>query len=253
MYATPRSQRLYREWVTCALQHCGGTVQSLGCLAFWTAKELIMSRAAGLRAALLLVSVWTAPNFAHALTLSAEPGPDCFSANPDKCIGGIYTLDIASAGGNTYIATYTMDLTVGLELPATTIEQIDFKVATEYGTTFTVLSGPGGAGNWTSGAGPLTGSGCSGSNGGFICLDAANPVSVALSTYSWAIRFDADALIPESDWHIGARFASPTHERGWILSASQAPIPEPRSTAMFLLGGLVVAFIVRKQVLTARC
>jgi hypothetical protein len=201
---------------------------------------------------LLLVCVWAAPTFAHALTLSAEPGADCFSSNPESCIGGVYTLDIASQGGNTYLATYTMDLTVGLEVPATTIEQIDFKVATDYGSTFTVLAGPGGAANWSLGEGPLTGSGCSGKNGDFICADAANPVSVALSTYTWQIQFVAADLLPESDWHIGARFASPTHPKGWILSASQAPIPEPGSTAMFLIGGVIVAGVVRRQLLTTR-
>ena len=59
-------------------------------------------------------------------------------------------------------------------------------------------------------------------------------------------------MLAESDWHIGARYASPDHEKGWILSASTAPIPEPRSTVLFLVGGLLVAGIIRKQVLTAR-
>lgn len=211
-----------------------------------------MLRSVGLRAALMLVSIWVAPSFAHALTLSAEPGPDCFSLNPDKCIGGIYTLDVASLGGDVYVATYTMDLTVGLEIPAVTIEQVDFKVATDYGSSFTLLQAPGGTATWSVGEGPLSGAGCSGSNGDFVCLDASNPVAVAAATYTWQIQFSADELIPESDWHIGARFASPTHQRGWILSASAAPIPEPGSIAMFLIGGAIVAGVVRKQVLTTR-
>jgi hypothetical protein len=209
-------------------------------------------KAVGLRTALLLLSVCVAPNFAHALSLSAEPGADCFSTNPDKCIGGVYTLDIAAVDSNTFIATYTMDLTVGLEIPATTIEQIDFKVATDYGTNFTVLSGPGGAGNWTVGEGPLAASGCTGKNGDFVCLDAVNATLVGLSTYTWQIQFDTNALLAESDWHIGARFANDTHPKGWILSASQAPIPEPGSMALYLIGGAFVAGVIRKQVLTTR-
>ncbi len=211
-----------------------------------------MLNSAGLRVALLLVSIWAVPTFAHALTLSAEPGPDCFSTNPDKCIGGIYTLDIASMGGDVYVATYTMDLTVGLEIPATTIEQIDFKVATDYGSNFSILSAPGGTANWTLDEGPLSAGGCGGSNGDFLCVDATNPVAVAPMSYTWQIQFAADELLPESDWHIGARFASPTHQRGWILSASAQPIPEPGSIAMFLIGGVIVAGVARKQVLTTR-
>jgi hypothetical protein len=100
-------------------------------------------------------------------------------------------------------------------------------------------------------AGPLAAGGCKGKNDSFICLDAKNPVQLALTSYTWEIQFNATSLLPDSQWHLGVRYASADHPDGWILSASSAPIPEPRSTAMFLLGGIVVAAVIRRQVLTA--
>lgn len=218
----------------------------------FTAEATTVSRMIGFRTALLLSFVWAAPDFAHALTLSAEPGADCFSTDPANCIGGVYTLDVAAVDEDTWLATFTMDLGLGLEIPATTIEQIEFKVANDYGASVSVLSGPGGAGNWSVVAGPLAAGGCKGSNDSFVCIDAISPVAVSPSIYTWQVQFDAKSLLAESDWHIGARYASPDHEKGWILSASSSPIPEPRSTALYLLGGVIVAVVLRKQLLTAR-
>lgn len=209
----------------------------------------------GLRIALLFVSVCAVPSFAHALTLSAEPGPDCFSSNPDKCIGGEYTVVVASVDENTWLATYTMDLALGLEIDATLVNQIEIGVAgNTSNVVVTSFSGPSGAANWVPTKGPLAADGCKGSNGNanFICLNATNPVAIPAGTYVWQIQFDAAKLQPESDWHIGARYSSATHSKGWILSASQAPIPEPGSLALYLIGGALAAAVIRKQVLAAR-
>src|SRR5215471_13183409 len=104
---------------------------------------------------------------ASALSISAEPGPGCFSANPSDCIGGFYSLTVASIGGNTFQATYTMDLTPGLEIPATSIEQIDFKVANGYQDPLSVVLAPDSTANWAIKSGPLSGTGCNGTNGSF--------------------------------------------------------------------------------------
>jgi hypothetical protein len=188
---------------------------------------------------------------AHALTLSAEPGATCFSADPKNCIGGVYTLEIEQLADDTWLATYTMDLALGLEVPATTVEQIEIKVANSY-SNIVVKSGPGGGDNWSPIDGPLAAGGCNGSNDGFICLDAINSVALPATTYTWEIQFDAKSLLDESEWHIGARYALLRHEKGWILSASSAPIPEPRSTVLYLIGAALIAVVIRKQVLTAR-
>lgn len=186
------------------------------------------------------------PGLSRALTISAEPGADCFSADPTKCIGGVYSVGVTSVDSDTFVATFTMDLTPGLEVPAISIEQIEFKVARAYDAT-SITFAPDAISNWTLVDGPLGASGCKGKNDSFVCIDATNPLAVASTTYTWRVQFDATSLLPESDWHIGARFASPGHPNGWILSAS-APIPEPSSYLMLGLGAAIVGFAVRRRI-----
>jgi hypothetical protein len=192
-----------------------------------------------------LLALAALPAASAALTISAEPGASCFSSDPSKCIGGVYSLDVAAVDSNTYIATYTMDLTSGLEIPATTIEQIEFKVADAY-QSLSVISAPDVTTNWSPVDGPLGGSGCKGVNGSFVCLDAITPLGVSSTQYQWQVQFDAAGILPVSDWHIGARFASPDHPNGWILSAS-APIPEARTSILYAAGALLVAFALRRS------
>jgi hypothetical protein len=195
--------------------------------------------------AVALLGLSALPTASSALTISAEPGASCFSSDPTKCIGGVYSLDVTAVDSNTYIATYTMDLTSGLEIPATTIEQIEFKVAGAY-QNLSVISAPDVTTNWSPVDGPLGGSGCKGVNGSFVCLDAVNPLAVSNTQYQWQVQFDAAGILPVSDWHIGARFASPDHPNGWILSAS-APIPEARTSLLYAAGALLVGFALRRS------
>jgi hypothetical protein len=56
-------------------------------------------------------------------------------------------------------------------------------------------------------AGLLTGNGCGGTNDGFVCLNATTPLRLGSTTsFSWQVQFDAASLLPETDWHIGARY-----------------------------------------------
>jgi hypothetical protein len=194
----------------------------------------------------LVLSLCVLPGVSRALTLSAEPGADCFSSDASKCIGGVYSLDVAVVDANTYLATFTMDLGPGLEVPATTIEQIEFKVAGAYDST-SILLAPDAVSNWTLVDGPLGGAGCKGKNDSFVCLDANSPLGVSATTYTWQVQFDAAGLLAESDWHIGARFASPDHQNGWVLSASAAPIPEPSSYLLLGFGAAIVGLAIRRQ------
>lgn len=197
-----------------------------------------MKRTLVLVSALLALSAL--PGAASALTISAEPGASCFSADASKCLGGVYSLDVAALDSDTYVATFTADLTSGLEIPATTLEQIEFKVAGAY-VDPTVIAAPDATGNWIPVDGPLGASGCKGKNDSFVCLDAITALAISSTQYQWQIQFDAASLLPVSDWHIGARFASPDHTDGWILSAS-APIPEARTSFLFGAGALLVGF-----------
>ncbi len=162
---------------------------------------------------------------ARALTI------DCASAG---CIGGIYTLDVIETAPDLYIATYTVDTSVPFSVGATSLVDVNFKVANDY-SDITVLSGPAGSVL----AGPLTANGCSGNNGSFLCVDLSPNLAVG-SVQTWQIQFRSSALLDE--WHVGARYTSPTHRRGWIISESGSvnPIPEPSAALVFGSGLAVV-------------
>jgi hypothetical protein len=195
---------------------------------------------------------------AGALTLSADLDTgDCFSTNADDCVGGLYTLDVAQVGGSTYEATLTMNYAglYDLDVDRNLLMTVDFKVANTYLDPIVVDSAPGGAANWTPLDGPLNAGGCNGSNDGFICLDAVTDVNMGSTTsFEYVVRFNLDspdALLAESDWHIGARFGRINPNTGRLntslLSASSPPIPEPTSYVLFGAGVAVVGLALRKQ------
>lgn len=76
------------------------------------------------------------------------------------------------------------------------------------------------------------------------------------TTMRLTLNFAAPVTTVELD-NFGVRYQSLTSNVLGFTGASgtgrpSSPIPEPRSTAMFLLGGLLIAAIVRKQALAAR-
>ena len=189
-----------------------------------------------MRAGWLVALMLALPGAASAMTIS------------DPVKGGEYTLNLTPLDSNTYVATFTIDLsTVPLQIAATSMTQIDFKVADSY-SQVSVLQAPDSTDNWLPTAGPLNGTGCGGVNDGFVCLSATNPLAIGSTTlFTWQVQFDADSLLPESDWHIGARYTSPTHPKGWVVSLSPAPIPEPASGLLFGVGMLIVGVAARRR------
>jgi hypothetical protein len=157
---------------------------------------------------------------------------DCMDAG---CLGGVYTLDITSVGGDSYLATYTIDTSGTFNVAATTLNDAEFKVANDY-SNVSVLSGPSGVVR----DGPLSGRGCVGSNETFLCVDLDPELEIG-GVYSWEIQFDSTAILYESEWHIGARYTSPSHQTGWVISETgSSPVPEPTS-ALLLGAGLLAA------------
>jgi hypothetical protein len=163
---------------------------------------------------------------------------DCATAG---CIGGVYTLDVVSTGVDTYQATYTIDTSGAFSVGATFLEDLNFKVANDYSNVL-LLSGP------TGGlvAGPLTGQGCGGNNGSFVCVELAPELTVG-SAHTWEIQFQTTGLIAEDEWHVGARYTSETKRTGWVISETgSAPVPEPTAALLFGAGLLVASRATRR-------
>jgi hypothetical protein len=186
----------------------------------------------------VLAALLALPGMAPALTI----------ADPEK--GGVYSLSLSAVDADTWVATFTIDLAaLPLEIPAMSLNQIEFKVANTYAPPISVTSAPDAAGNWLPMAGPLSGAGCGGKNDGFVCLNATTPLPLGTTElFEWQVRFDAPSLLPESDWHIGARYTSPGHTRGWVVSLSSAPVPEPASGLLFAAGMLIVGASARRRI-----
>jgi hypothetical protein len=167
---------------------------------------------------------------------------DCSSVG-GSCIGGVYSLDVTETSPNLYLATYTIDTSVPFSVGATSLVDFNLKIANSY-LTPTVTSGPGGV----LGAGPLTGSGCSGTNGGFLCVDLSPTLAVG-GVYTWKIQFGATSLLDSSEWHIGARYVAPNKTRGWVISETGAApaVPEPSAALIFGLGMLVAGGFVERR------
>lgn len=163
---------------------------------------------------------------------------DCATAG---CLGGSYTLDVVSNGGNSYTATYKIDTTGSYSVSATALNDAEFKVANNY-TNIMLVSGPAG----TTGAGPLGGRGPIGSNASFIDISLSPTLSLG-NTYEWQVSFDSTSLLDDSEWHVGARYTSATHRNGWVISETSSPVPEPTSALLFGAGLVTVGTLTRRR------
>jgi hypothetical protein len=158
---------------------------------------------------------------------------DCASLGSD-CVGGVYDLTIDETAPDVYLATYKIDTSGAFKVAATHLVDIEFKAAKDYIDPISITMGPSGIVE----AGPLSGGGCNGSNGGFICVNLDPDVAVG-DVYTWKIQFGATGLLDESEWHIGARYTSPDHQKGWVISETAAPVPEPSAAMVFGVGMLL--------------
>lgn len=193
-----------------------------------------------LRAHSSLLAVVAFLSSTFAAGASSAMSVDCSTAG---CIGGIYTLNVEQTAPDLYLATYTIDTSVPFTVGATTLVDFDFKVANDYVNAL-IVSGP----TANLGDGPLTGSGCGGNNGSFVCADIAPDLSVG-GVHTWKVQFSATGLIDESEWHVGARYTAPGKTRGWVISetAGGPAVPEPTAALVFGFGMLVAGSLVKRR------
>jgi hypothetical protein len=186
------------------------------------------------------------PTAVGAITINADLDTgDCFSADLDDCVGGLYTLDVASTGTDEYQATITalysdlFDFDPGADA---FVSHIEIKVAGEYIDPLSASSG-------TVGDGPLSGGGCNGVNDGFLCV-MLDPAEALEDSMSWTIDFGAESLLADTEWHLGMRFEWENPGNGKtnsaLLSAS-SPIPEPSAALVFAVGFGVISTAVRRR------
>ncbi len=143
----------------------------------------------------------------------ASPGAvSAYSVTED---GAYYTVTAANVGGFVYDFTYLADFTSFTNANRTYISGINFKV--DGGPALvsaSLLSGPGGAGLWTTTINDnLSGSniGCEGGNGnsGFVCSGITLEANYALAptlpndpaagpVYSWLVRVTFNSLLTEA-------------------------------------------------------
>jgi PEP-CTERM motif len=198
----------------------------------------------------------------------------------DPTNGGLYSLDVVLKAGTTSTYTVTLTADIGAANPllnnAQYIDQAEFKISSSLASV-TVLSAPSGA-TWTSGAGPLTASGCGGSNGTFACIDASGGVTInggiaigSSTVFVWQaeVTLAPGVALDPSAWHIGVHYTRDDVQQvctgtgssracsnvtivggknaGIVSLSGTPPIPEPASLAVFGLGALIIGASLHKR------
>jgi hypothetical protein len=165
---------------------------------------------------------------------------DCSTAG---CLGGSYTLVLEETSPDMWKATYTISTAGDYRVDAKSLVDIEFKVAKDYADP-QLISGPSGDIE----AGPLSGTGCKGENDSFVCVNLNPDLDRDGSEYIWMITFGADSILGVEDWHLGARYTSPTHQNGWVISETPGGVvPEPAAAVLFVAGILIAGGAVHRR------
>lgn len=186
------------------------------------------------------------------LTLGVTPA----SANSITFEGSIYTLTYnpVPVATNTYEFIYTAD-TSAYSGGGNFLDDVALKVANSI-VSATLVSAPGGIGNWVLSLGGLDAGGCSGSGGGFDCADATSLGSfnaVPGPTYTWVFDINvggASLLTADNAAVIKARYVDSNDNKvGGLLSQNitMTPVPEPATIALFGSGLLSLAGFIRRR------
>ncbi len=198
-----------------------------------------------------------------AMPAGATPiGPPPLSCAGDTCQGSIYELTYSGSPISTTATTQTFEVTLTINPTAyngvgTFINVVAPKVSSMVDAV-TLVSAPGGSGNWTTMMGGISANGCSGSGSGFVCAKDRTPPQDApvpfAGTYSWMF----DLTIPTGTLLTGTNAASikvmytdnAGIKHGALVSEpiTLEVIPEP-STILLVAGGLAVVLARRTRMI----
>jgi hypothetical protein len=170
------------------------------------------------------------------------------------------TSSFVAGPGNVYDVFLTIDPTsFSAGTGFLTDFSLQFKTGSDTSTSVSILSAPGGAADWGTEAGGLDASGCNGkgANSGDVCvkdLGSAN-ATVPGGPYSFELAVTmpgTDALTAASDIKAGynsTEIPSKTQNLGltsMAITIQPSTVPEPRTTVLLVIGGLLMAFAARR-------
>ena len=188
-----------------------------------------------------------------ASTAGATPiGPSC-----GTCQGSIYELSYSgapiatTATTETFRIKYTID-TTGYSGPGQFLDAVALKVASSF-VDATLVTAPGGVGNWIEMTGGLANAGCTGSGSGFDCVMVAliaNALTVPAGVYTW--EFDIEVLtgelfVDDEEASVKARYITITSQ-GVVKKAGDlvsegitlTNVPEPQLGLLLLAAAPLV-------------
>ena len=171
-------------------------------------------------------------------------------------MGVDYTLTFQSLSGN--VGTYSLTLdTSGYDhnSGSSFLDSVSLKAWDGTNTSFSLLSAPIGS-TWGStegpiSSGPVSNTGCKGGDSGFACVEAITKgvFDVDNGPYTFQFAVTADSFYSTSAGaHVGAGYADASGlGASYGITSVVAPIPEPETYAMLLVGLTLLSFKLRRR------
>ena len=171
-------------------------------------------------------------------------------------MGVAYTLTFQSLSGN--VGTYSLTLDTGgydHHSDPSYLDSVNFKAWDGTNISFSLLSAPSGSA-WGSTEGPISSgpaanTGCKGGGSGFACVEALtkNVFNVDNGPYTFSFAVTANSFYSTpTGAHVGAGYADANGlGASYGITSVVAPIPEPETYAMLLVGLTLLSFKLRRR------